>query len=80
MKISSQIDMRPAELAGISAGALPGGVGAPAKGPAPSLTVTKAPAGVGLADGTDGISPAALEAALRRDDDLGKFVNRVLGA
>ena len=79
MEISHQIGRPQMNPAGIQAWSL-SGAGAPPKGALPSLTVTTAPSGIGPADGTDGISPSALEAALRRDDDLGKFVNAVLGA
>ena len=79
MEISNQFGRPLTDPAGIRAEPLPG-AGAPPKRSASSLTVTTAPAGVGPADGTDGISPEALDAALRRDDALGKFVDAVLGA
>ena len=79
MEISHQIGRPQMNPAGIQAWSL-SGAGAPPKGALPSLTVTTAPTGVGPADGTGGISPEALDAALRRDDDLGKFVDAVLGA
>ena len=57
------------------------GAGAPAKKGGvrtQGLTVTTASSALGMVDGTDGIPSAALNAALRRDDDVGLFVNAVL--
>lgn len=79
MEISNQISRPLTDPAGIPSEPLRG-AGKPTKGlaSAQSLTVTTAPTGVGPADGTGGIPSAALDAALRRDDDLGRFVDAVL--
>lgn len=81
MEISPQIGRPHLNPSGIGAEPF-SGAGAPPKGSERSLalTITKAPAGIGPTDGTKEISPIALEKALQRDDDLGNFVNLVLGS
>ena len=81
MEISPQIGRPHLNPTGIGAEPLPG-AGAPPKGSGvpPSLTITKAPADIGPMDGMKEISSIAMEKALQRDDDLGRFVDFVLGS